>query len=613
MRRSHDEDGTFAIEIQPAGRRAVIPPGKTLLEAARASGAGLISLCGGEGWCYTCRVRILAGEVTQPTENELDTLTDEELASGYRLACQTVPRSDIVIDIPPDSLTAPQRLQVEGLERQVPLNPAVDWIDLEIPPPSRQDLESDASRVLTALYTAGYKNAKIGFPVLEDFSDVLRKNRWRARFVLRQNEVIALLPPNAEVFGLAIDIGTTKVAVYLLSLESGTVVDKTGEMNPQIACGEDVISRINYASQDINGRRFLQKAIVDLLNRKIAGMCAHAGISPEQVADAVVVGNTAMHHIFAGLPVGQLGRAPYVPGVSEALDFRANRIGLVMAPGAYVHMPPIIAGYVGADHSAVLLATELWQAGKTSAVIDIGTNTEITLAVKGRLSSCSCASGPAFEGAHIKDGMRAAPGAIERVQIVDDEEIRIATIGDQAPVGICGSGILDAVAELKGAGVINEKGAFVAGHPRVRISTGKLQEYLLVETAKTGHGKDITVTRQDINEIQLAKAAIRAGLEVLCSQAGIQTEHMDEIIIAGAFGAYIDIGNAVSIGMFPDLPLERFRQVGNAAGMGARLALLSQEQRARIQDVVKDIEYVELTTAPQFQDEFMEAMYLREG
>jgi uncharacterized 2Fe-2S/4Fe-4S cluster protein (DUF4445 family) len=354
----------------------------------------------------------------------------------------------------------------------------------------------------------------------------------------------------------------------------------------------------------------MQEKIVETINLKISEMCKKAKISSGQIVDAVVVGNTAMHHLFAGLPVKQLGLAPYVPSVSKALELQANRVNLKIASGAYIYMLPNIAGFVGADHSAVILASKLWESKKNILAIDIGTNTEITLATKGNLLSCSCASGPAFEGAHIKDGMRAAPGAIERIQIADNDEINIATIEDQPPVGICGSGILDAVAELRSVGAINKKGAFTADQPRVRRNAKNKQEYLLVEAANTGHGKDITVTRYDINEIQVAKSAIRSGLEILLTEAGINAEEVDEVIIAGAFGSYINVKNAIKIGMFPDIPLQRFRQVGNAAGMGARLALLSGELRETIQNVVEKTEYIELTASAQFQPEFVKAMFL---
>ena len=381
-------------------------------------------------------------------------------------------------------------------------------------------------------------------------------------------------------------------------------------MNPQIAYGEDVVSRIAYTTQNEEGRATLQGTLVNALNKLIRKVCHSSEIKPWQIVDAVIVGNTAMHHLFAGLPVEQLVFAPYVPATNEPINIRANAIGVGLAPGAYIHLLPNIAGYVGADHSAVILSTELWKTDKTVMVIDVGTNTEISLVSNGKLSSCSCASGPAFEGAHITNGMRAAPGAIERVQIIDGK-IRTFTIDDEPPVGICGSGILDVVAEMKAANLMDERGALIEGQLNIRKGKQNKLEFLLVPMEFSGHDRDIAVSRSDVNEIQLAKAAIRAGQEILLDKAGINAEDIHEIIIAGAFGTYIDVPNAISVGMFPDIPAQRFRQVGNAAGMGATQALISNNHRQLIKDVIKDVEYVELTTYKNFQDEFVKAMYLR--
>jgi uncharacterized 2Fe-2S/4Fe-4S cluster protein (DUF4445 family) len=557
-------------------------------------------------------VRIASGEVNPPAESELLYLSDQEVEDGYRLACQVYPKSDVRIDIPPESLTTPQRLQVEGKDFDISLAPIVQVIDLEIPPPALEDLRADADRVKAALVENSFPETNIELPVLTSISDKLRDNKWQVRMVLRENEVIAILPPDSGVFGISVDIGTTKLALYLVDLLTGEVVEKVGEMNPQIAYGEDVISRIAYTTQNPDGRETLQNTITSTLNKLVHEVCNSSGIDKEQVVDAVFVGNTAMHHLFAGLPVDQLVYAPYVPALNEAIDIRATDIGIQLAPGAYIHLLPNIAGYVGADHSAVILSTELWKTEKTIMAIDIGTNTEISLVSKGHVLSCSCASGPAFEGAHISYGMRAAPGAIERVQIIDGE-IKTFTIDDQPPVGICGSGILDVVAEMKDAHVMDERGALIEGQFNIRKANTKKNslEFLLVPAEVTGHERDITVSRSDVNEIQLAKSAIRAGQEILMVKAGIKAENIDEVIIAGAFGTYIDVPNAIKIGMFPDLPLERFRQVGNAAGMGAVQALVSAKYRSLIKDVIKEVDYIELTTYKDFQSEFVKAMYLR--
>lgn len=598
------------VDMQPVGRRIDIETGKSLLDAAQEAGVGLVSLCGGEGWCESCQIRVTGGEVNPPSESEIDYLGDEALASGFRLACQVFPQSDVRIDIPPESLSTPQRLQVEGKDFNISLATIVQVVDFELSSPSPDDLRSDVDRVKDTLAEHGFSETRVELPVLTSLSDSLRENKWSVRIVLRESEMIAVLPSGSGVFGISVDIGTTKLALYLVDLLSGEIAEKVGAMNPQIAYGEDVVSRIGYANQNQDGRKTLQSALVNALNKKVREVCETTGINSGQIVDAVVVGNTAIHHLFAGLPVKQLVYAPYIPAVSEPIDIRSGAIGVRLAPGAYIHLLPNIAGYVGADHSAVILSTELWKTDKTVLAIDIGTNTEISLVVKGRLLSCSCASGPAFEGAHISNGMRAAPGAIERVQIIDGE-IKLFTIDDELPVGICGSGILDIVAEMKAADLIDEKGALIEGQPNIREGKDGKLEFLLTPATSTGNGRDVTVSRKDVNEIQLAKAAIRAGLEILLIKAGITAEDIEEVIIAGAFGTYIDVPNAIKVGMFPDIPVRRFRQIGNAAGMGAVQALVSVEHRNLIRDVIKEVDYIELTTYDDFQKEFVQAMYLR--
>jgi uncharacterized 2Fe-2S/4Fe-4S cluster protein (DUF4445 family) len=538
-------------------------------------------------------------------EAELD---PQAIAQGYRLACQAHPLSDVKIEIPPASLSTPQRLQLEGQEQAVELQPAVITIDVTCPPPSLQDLRSDAARVRAAAETAGQPSLQMGLGVLTDLSSQLRRNKWTARLALRGRNLVTILPVASRIYGLAADIGTTKLAVYLVDLETGETVEKAGAMNPQIAYGEDVMSRISFTREHTDGRQTLQTVLIETFNGLIDTLCQRLGISTEQIVDAVCVGNTAMHHLFAGLPVEQLGLSPCVPAVSDALDVPAAGIGLKMARDAEVHLLPNIAGYVGADHVAMLLATGLWQKEATVVGVDIGTNTEISLVSRGKIFSCSAASGPAFEGAHIRNGMRAAAGAIERVQIIEGR-VHVFTIENHPPVGICGSGILDAIAEMHAAGVINEKGALQAGHALVRPGA-KLSEFLLVPADRTGHGQEISITRKDVNEIQLAKAAIRVGIDTLLEQAGVQGQDIDEFVIAGAFGSYINVSSAVAIGMFPHLPLERFRQVGNAAGTGARQSLISTSQRSLAAEIARRVTYVELTGHPDFQKRFLRQMYL---
>jgi uncharacterized 2Fe-2S/4Fe-4S cluster protein (DUF4445 family) len=352
----------------------------------------------------------------------------------------------------------------------------------------------------------------------------------------------------------------------------------------------------------------LQKTAIDAINELCSDLCAEADARPEEILEAVVVGNTAMHHLFLRLPVQQLVLSPFVPAISQALEVKAGALGLSINPGAYVHLLPNIAGFVGADHVAMLLATNAWQAKETTVALDIGTNTEVSLVHKGKITTTSCASGPAFEGGHIKYGMRATTGAIERL-LIDGDRVQYQTVDGAPPVGVCGSGILDALAQLYTAKIVDEGGRIMDNPPRVRAHGGQ-REFVLVGRRERNGKPAITITQHDVRELQLAKAAIRTGIQVLLETAGCAEDSIRRVIIAGAFGTYINIASAVAIGMLPSLPLKRFRQVGNAAGMGAKLALVSLKIRARAETIASKVGYIELASNPSFQPTFMQASYL---
>ena len=598
---------SYRIDLEPIGRRIEVAAGTNLLEAAQQAGIDLVAACGGIGICGTCRVRQVTGQFSPVSLVEEEQLRPEELAEGYRLACQMEVSSDARVEIPPESLVAAQRVQVEGQDVEIALDPSVLPFDVALEPPGLYDLRSDLTRVNQALSEADYPPIRADLAVLDSLSQFLRSHDWRARLAIRPDAHItnlaAALPEGAPLLGLAVDMGSTKLAIYLVDLATGGTLARSGVMNPQISFGEDVVSRIAFANKGEDSRKLLQTRLVETLNQSAAELCKTAAVGMEQIVDAVVVGNTAMHHFFCALPVSQLGAAPYVPAVSEALDVRASELGLAIAPGAWVHLPPNIAGYVGGDHVAVLLTTQSYSTEKTLVAVDIGTNTEISLVHKRQIYSCSCASGPAFEGAHIHDGMRAAPGAIERVHI-SGKDIQVTTIGNTAPVGICGTGILNAISEMLKWKILDERGAFNRQDERVRLYNHKA-EFVLAH----GAGRDIVVTRKDVNEIQLAKGAIRSGIELLLEEAGIPAETVDDWIVAGAFGTYLDLSSALRVGMFPNMPLERFHQVGNAAGVGAKQMLLSCRKRREASQLARQVHYVELTTHPHFTPKFMEMIY----
>ncbi|MBN1264954.1 MAG: DUF4445 domain-containing protein [Anaerolineales bacterium] len=597
----------FQVDFEPVGRRATIEEGKTLLEAAQSAGVGLVAPCGGKGNCGRCKIKLQSGTMNTPSKDEEAFLTSEELAEGWRLGCRSIPRSDVKVILPPESLTTTQRLQVEGQDLAISLNPAVHILDLELKAPDLQDLVSDTSRIRQAAAREGSKTLSFDSPVLEILSLLLRQNNWKVRLAVWEEQVIAAFPPGTALLGLAVDIGTTKVAAYLVDLETGETLAKAGAMNPQIGYGEDVVSRISYCNENINGREELQTRLIETLNTKTADLCRQAHVSRDQIVDSVFVGNTAMHHLFAGFPVRQLGESPYIAAVSEAVNLLARDLGLNLNSGARVYLPPNIAGFVGADHVSMVLASEIWKAEDRVLALDIGTNTEITLASAGKLFCCSTASGPAFEGAHIRDGMRAAPGAVEKIQFTGGD-FCYQTIEGKKAVGICGSGILDAAAALLEAGLISRTGRFEKTHSRVQ-GDGKDKAFLLVAAEDTGHGRDIRVTRSDINEIQLAKGAIRAGTILLLQAAGMEIEDVDRVIIAGAFGTYLDIQSAIDIGMFLDLPAARFFQIGNAAGIGAKQMLLSTGRRREAETIANREDYIELSMHPGFTEAYMKAIY----
>jgi uncharacterized 2Fe-2S/4Fe-4S cluster protein (DUF4445 family) len=603
--------GSVKVAFQPLGRRTEVPPGATLLAAAQSVGIDLQATCGGLGTCGSCRVRLAAGAVSAMDEDEAAELGAAAVAAGYRLACQARVQTDVRIEIPPDSLMPPQRLQLECAGLDVALDPVVTPEDLTLAHPDLSDPRADLTRVGYTL-GAGDRGLDCGVPLIAEISRELRDSSWRIRLALRREgtrrRAVAVLPYATRLLGFAADIGTTKVAMYLLDLESGETLGASGATNPQIGCGEDVISRLAFAEQTADGSRILGERIRGCLAEGLTDLCGRAGVATRQVVDAVLVGNTAMHHLLVGLPTRQLGVAPYIAAVSRPLDIPASDLGLPLAIGAEAHLPPLIAGFVGSDHVAALVAARLDQAKDTVLLLDIGTNTEISLLHQGRLRSCSCPSGPAFEGAHLTVGMRAAPGAIEAVRITGNR-IVVRTIDDLPPIGICGSGILDATAELLGAGALDERGNLNRDHPLVRPGA-RGGEVVVVPAPPGGQRRELVVNRADILEIQLAKAAIRGGIAALLAHAEVAEEVLDRVIIAGAFGSYLDVRSAIRIGMFPELPLERYQQVGNAAGLGARQMLLSATSRRLGREMARTAEYLELSLQQSFTRRFLKSLGL---
>lgn len=622
------------IVFQPAGLRVDVDPPANLLAAARDAGAGLASECGGKGTCGRCRVRLDAGgAVNPPTDTERKRLGAEGIGAGLRLACQVTACDVVTVTLPPESMTAPQRIQTEGLAEVEERDPPTKILDVELAEPSTADPRPDWERLSAGLREAAgpgspdYHPPRL--PVLRVLGRVLRASGWRVRAGFRGDRLRWLLPGGTPALGLAVDIGTTKVAGWLLDLDSGETLASAGLMNAQIAYGEDVMSRIAAVTENPDMLDRLRREVTGTVNDLARQACAEATdgdrkaggrrFGPEQIVECVFVGNTVMHHLFLGLPVEPLGVAPFTPAVTAPVECRAVDLGLVANENAGVYLPPGVSGFIGSDHVAMMLATGALRKRGVVLGVDVGTNTEISLVTGGRAVSCSASSGPAFEGAHVEYGMRASAGAIEAVRLGNDGAIEFRTVGGAAPMGFCGSGILDAVAELRRCGAVLWHGSMDQGSSLVRpVVRGRFaggpegngHEILVVPGTFTGHGRDITIGRKDVGSVQLAKAAIRSGIDLLMERVGVAPEDIEEVLVAGAFGATLNIQNALDIGLFPPIPPERFRRVGNAAGAGAQALLLSKRLRDEAVRLAADLEHYELTSDPSFQSRFIGALSL---
>jgi uncharacterized 2Fe-2S/4Fe-4S cluster protein (DUF4445 family) len=455
---------------------------------------------------------------------------------------------------------------------------------------------------------------RIDYEALRKVPFIIRRGDWTATVTLWRDQEIVSVEQGAtrDLYGFAVDVGTTKLAAYLVDLNYGKIVATASTVNPQIAYGEDVISRIQFIMEDEKNLARLHEAVVEGINQLINEACQNAGVTPEEIYDMTLAGNTAMHHIFLGIPPTYVALTPYPAALQSATDVKARDLAVKINQGAYVHALPTIAGFVGGDAVADILATEIYEAKELSMLIDIGTNTEIVLGNKARLTACSCASGPALEGAHIKFGMRASTGAIEHVWVKPETyDVGYKTIDDGKPRGLCGSAIVDVTAELLKAGLINHRGRFDMRLKTPRLRAGeKSGEFVIAWKDEAAIESDIVVTQSDIREVQLAKAAIYTGGSILMKQMRAMPEQIHRVFLAGAFGNYVDPQNARIIGMYPDIPLERVQFVGNTAGSGARMALLSIDEREKAKEIAKRVEYVELGADPDFQNEFLKATYL---
>ncbi len=603
----------------PGGKRAEFKRGFSILEAAESIDLKIESACGGQQKCGMCKV-IPTGNLSKPTQDELRLLTEEEVERGYRLACAATIQGDVTITVPMESRMREQRLQIEGIEQTVSLDPAVRKYIVELPVATLEDIRTDKERILERIKEVFGLDLEIEYGVYKQLPGAIRDGEWTVSVAVWNGKRTLSVEPGVvrHAYGVAVDVGTTKIAGYLLNLRNGEVIGKAAIVNPQIKYGEDVVSRISYATGADKNLERLQTSVIDAVEQIIKDTCAEAGVETRHIYEIVVVGNTVMQHLLLGVSPKYVGRSPYCAVLGSG-DFRASDIGLKanVNVNANLHTFPVIGGFVGGDHVSAILATKMNESEEMSMLMDIGTNTEIAIGNKEDMISCSCASGPAFEGFYIKHGMRASSGAIEHVEINPETfEVRYRTIEGVRPRGLCGSGLIDLLAELLKTGVMDSAGKLNPEIESNRITTNFRNdevEFVVAWERETGIDSDVVITQRDIRELQSAKAAMRAGAEILMLKKGLKEADIDVFYIAGAFGSYVEPANARIIGMYPEVDLERVKIVGNAAGSGAKLALISREERAHAEEIAKKVRYIELAAEPKFTRCYMLSHYFPFG
>jgi uncharacterized 2Fe-2S/4Fe-4S cluster protein (DUF4445 family) len=618
--------GSIKVTFEPEGKAAYVLSGSIVLEAAARAGIIIDTPCGGRALCGKCRVVVRDG-CSPPTETERRLLKAKELAAGLRLACQAKVLRDTVATVPDASRFFEQKILTTGVGGARKLCPAVTKRSVETPQPTLEDQRADADRVLSALDKDGPVDLDLG--AARELASALRAEPFRLTAVLHGRHAIAFEPgdTSGSCFGAAFDIGTTTVVGSLLDLTTGHEVAVAARTNPQVAFGDDVVARITHASTN-NGLAELQARIVECINDILGELVAKAGAhcrqrapSREAIYEATFAGNTTMNHLLLGIDPQHIAQMPFPAVVRQAILLPAADLGVAIHPRGRVYTMPNIAGFVGGDTVGVILATELPSREKTTLAVDIGTNGEMVLGNRERLVACSTAAGPAFEGARIRYGMRAADGAIE--QVVFGRGVQTSVIGNVAPRGLCGTALIDAIAELLRAGILEPSGRLLGPDAapkrlpkalRRRIVPGDQgHDFVLAEAKETSLGEPILLTQRDIRQVQLAKGAIRAGIEVLKGELGVDDAQIDAILLAGAFGNFIRRRNALRIGLLPPVEHERIHFIGNGALVGAKMVLACAEYRQEAERISRQTEYLELGGLPDFQAQFVDAMMFPES
>jgi len=649
---------SFTLVFQPSGTRGKVQAGISIRRAATSLGVEIESICADVATCGKCRVLIedgRLGNIDSSPDHASAIRSTEELwitrraktwrkmgldPDRLRLSCQAEIQGDMVVFVPESSRGNRQIIRKAATDRHIDIHPAVRRYYLDLEPATLEDPLGDVERVSVSLVAAMSRihgdaewvapdpsDIWFDFHVIRTIGAAIREGDWKVSLTVWQGRQVIDIRPgyHDELYGIAVDIGSTAIAIYICDLVTGEVVGTDSMMNPQTAVGDDIMSRMTYESQNEDGLATLHDAVVSGLSKLVKRALRAKRIKEIDVHEIVVVGNTTMHHLFLGISTKHLSTVPFVPTSHRAFDIKARDLGIVVNPSANVHVLPIAASFVGADAMAVIIAEEPHKQDENLLIIDIGTNAELIAGNRSGLVCTSTPTGPAFEGAHIEYGMRAADGAIEKVEIDPDTlEPRYKVIGtggwgphelvvgdpiqEGGPVkGLCGSAIIDAVAEMFRTGIITPRGHFAPNINSERVRQGELGwEYVIAWSDETSISRDIPITLGDVRQIQLAKAALYTASHLLLRELGIETP--DKIILAGAFGSHIDKTKAMMLGMIPNCPLERVFSVGNAAGDGARIALLNRHKRVEAQQIAESIRRVELPVEPEFQNEFLQAL-----
>ena len=633
------------VIFTPSGKRGRFPAGTPVLTAARQLGVDLDSVCGGRGICSKCQVTPSYGEfpkhgvtVREGALSEWNKVEERYkskrgLIEGRRLGCQATIRGDVVIDVPPESQVHKQVVRKRAEARKVQMDPATKLYYVEVAEPDMHNPKGDLERLLEALEEQWQLSGILSdLRTTRMLQKVLREGKWKITVAVyfgqgrSTGRIIQVWPGYHEgsIYGIAVDVGSTTIACHLCDLVSGEVVAASGLMNPQIRFGEDLMSRVSYSMMNPGGAAEMTKAVRGAINTLIGQVAEEAAIQPTEIVEGVFVGNPVMHHLLVGIDPVELGWAPFALAVSDAITLWASEIDVAMHPNGRLYILPCIAGHVGADCAAVVLSESPHHQDEMMLVVDVGTNAEIVLGNRKKLVACSSPTGPAFEGAQISSGQRAAPGAIEAVRVDPatkeprfkvigcehwSDTAEFATeVGPAGVTGICGSGIIEVLAEMRMAGIIDEDGAIgsrdAVGSERL-VEDGRTWAYVLHD-GRDGDGPLITVTQNDVRSIQLAKAALYSGARLLMDKMGI--DEVDRVVLAGAFGAHISPLHAMVLGMIPDCPIGKVSSAGNAAGTGARIALLNTAARREIEKVAREIEKVETAVEPRFQEHFVSAI-----